>query len=98
MGYEVDSATNGQLALDLAERNNYDLALIDINMPVMNGFELVQHLRKRQLLMCLVAVSAYADQEKVNEALLVGFDAYLTKPIEEKDLAELIGLLKTTQA
>ncbi|MBK8814373.1 MAG: response regulator [Methylococcaceae bacterium] len=92
LGCKVDTARNGREALALVERNYYDLALIDINMPIMNGFELVEHLRSRQLLLCLVAVSAYADQDRINEALRVGFDAYLTKPIEEKELVELINV------
>ncbi len=94
IGCKADSARNGREALVLVERNFYDLALIDINMPIMNGLELVQHLRNRQLSLCLVAVSAYADQEKINEALMCGFDAYLTKPIEEKELMEVIKLTK----
>lgn len=94
LGCKVESVTNGQEALTLVERNFYDLALIDINMPVMNGYELVRHLRSRQLLLCLVAVSAYADQERINEALKFGFDAYLTKPIQESELIEVIKPLK----
>lgn len=94
LGCKADSAGNGREALVLVERNFYDLALIDINMPIMNGLELVQHLRSRQLSLCLVAVSAYADQDKINEALRCGFDAYLTKPIEEKELIEIIKFTK----
>jgi signal transduction histidine kinase/CheY-like chemotaxis protein len=90
IGCKVDSALDGQQALALIEQNHYDLALIDINMPVMNGLELVKKLRSQKLKLKVAAVSAYADNDKINEALTAGFDAYLTKPIEEYQLVELI--------
>lgn len=90
IGCKVDSAMDGQEALALIQHNNYDLALIDINMPVMNGVELVKRLRSQQFKLKLAAVSAYADDDKINEALSAGFDIYLTKPIEEYQLVELI--------
>jgi signal transduction histidine kinase/CheY-like chemotaxis protein len=90
---KVDSAMDGREALILIEQNNYDLALIDINMPIMNGLELVKKLRAQRHRLKIAAVSAYADNDKTNEALSAGFDTYLTKPIEEYQLVELI---KTT--
>jgi signal transduction histidine kinase/CheY-like chemotaxis protein len=90
LGCQVDSAKDGQEALALFEQNPYDFALIDINMPVMNGLELVKRLRHRQAKLKLVAVSAYADDSKINEALEAGFDTYITKPIQEYQLVELI--------
>jgi signal transduction histidine kinase/CheY-like chemotaxis protein len=98
LGCKVDTASNGKEALEIVERNFYELALIDINMPIMDGLELVKHLRDRQLLLCVVAVSAYADQDRINEALKAGFDAYLTKPIEEKDLIELVTEINRNQS
>ncbi len=87
---KVDSAKDGQEALALFEKNRYDFALIDINMPVINGIELVKRLRRQNLKLKLVAVSAYADEGKISEALSAGFDAYITKPIKEYQLVELI--------
>jgi CheY-like chemotaxis protein len=74
----------------LIEQNNYDFALIDINMPIMNGLELAKWLRSRENKLKLIAVSAYADDGKIKEALALGFDAYITKPIEEHQLVSLI--------
>ncbi len=90
LGCKVDSAMNGQVGLALIQENHYDLALIDINMPVMNGFELARTLRSRGYKLTLAAVSAYADNEKIAEALGAGFDDYVTKPIEEAQLVKLI--------
>ncbi|MEQ1739611.1 MAG: ATP-binding protein [Methyloglobulus sp.] len=90
LGCKVDSAMDGQQALALIEQHSYDLALVDINMPVMNGLELVKKVRSQHRKLKVAAVSAYADKEKINEALSAGFDIYLTKPIEEHQLADLI--------
>jgi signal transduction histidine kinase/ActR/RegA family two-component response regulator len=90
LGCQVESAVDGQAALELIEQNHYDLALIDINMPIMNGLELANKLRDRHPKPKLVAVSAYADDGKINEALNAGFANYITKPIKESQLVELI--------
>ena len=90
LGCHVDSAADGREALKLIEHNHYDFALIDINMPIMNGLELAQWLRSRDYKLKLIAVSAYADDGKIKEALALGFDAYITKPIEEHQLVALI--------
>lgn len=90
LGCSISTAMDGQEGLQLIEKNHYDIALIDINMPVMNGIELAEILRLRGFKLTLVAVSAYADNEKIKEAINAGFDAYLTKPIEETQLIELI--------
>ncbi|MBM4207463.1 MAG: response regulator [Gammaproteobacteria bacterium] len=90
LGCKIRTAMDGREGLEFIERNNYDIALIDINMPVMNGIELAKTLRLRGYTLTLVAVSAYADNEKIKEAINAGFDTYLTKPIEEAQLIELI--------
>ena len=86
LGCKVDSAVNGLQAFDLIKQNKYHLALIDINMPVMDGMELRDYNNKPSM----IAVSAYADKERIQEARNMGFDAYLTKPIEEAHIVELI--------
>jgi len=90
IGCQVATATNGFEALDLIDQHPYDLALIDINMPLMNGLELVKKIRELQIDLKIAVVSAYADEEKINEAYAAGIDAYLTKPVEENQLVELI--------
>ncbi len=94
LGCSVDSAKDGLEALVLIEQNSYDLALIDINMPIINGFELAKKLKQQNCGFPLIAVSAYADQEKINEARGAGFDAYLSKPVGEAELREIIKSCK----
>ncbi|MCX7100174.1 MAG: response regulator [Methylobacter sp.] len=87
----VDSAINGEEALHLINQHPYKIALIDLNMPVMSGLELVKILRNQNNHLKMVAISAYADNNKINETLAAGFDYYLIKPIDEELLNVLIN-------
>ncbi|SJM89823.1 ATP-binding protein [Crenothrix polyspora] len=93
----VDSAVNGREALQLIKNTNYQMAFIDLNMPVMTGLQLIKILRSRHNPLKIAAISAYADQDKINEALDAGFDDYLTKPIDVNQLNSLIRSLSTTK-
>ena len=90
-GCRVDSAMNGKEALDLINENRYQVALIDLNMPVMTGLELVKILRSQHNPLKIAAVSAYANDNKIAEALAAGFDYYLTKPVDEDQLLALLN-------
>jgi signal transduction histidine kinase/ActR/RegA family two-component response regulator len=94
----VDTAINGQQALQLISENRYQMAFIDLNMPVMTGVELAQTLREQKNPLKLIAISAYADEDKKKEAFASGFDFYLTKPIDEDKLVELITTLQQTNS
>ncbi|WP_020564082.1 response regulator [Methylosarcina fibrata] len=89
-GCKVDSAVNGMEALQLLMTHSYQLALIDLNMPVMSGLALLKEIRKLHIAVKIAAISAYADEKKVAEALSAGFDDYLTKPVDEDRLIALI--------
>jgi signal transduction histidine kinase len=92
-GCTVDSASDGREALQLIKNNHYQMALIDLNMPVMTGLQLIKILRSRHNRLKIAAISAYADQDKINEALDAGFDYYLTKPIDSNQLNGLVQAL-----
>lgn len=94
-GYDVIEAGDGQQALDKLEENLPDLVLLDIQMPVLDGYAVVRKLRQTPRLANLkvLALTAYAmqgDREKVLEA---GFDGYLTKPVDMVSLAKEIAQL-----
>ncbi|MGR8981648.1 MAG: ATP-binding protein [Gammaproteobacteria bacterium] len=89
-GCQVDTAVNGEQALKMIMKKKYQLAMIDLNMPVMTGLELLKEVKNKRIDLKLVAISAYADENKIAEALLAGFDDYLTKPVNEDKLTELI--------
>lgn len=91
-GYVVEEAGNGQEALQMIAQSRPDALLLDLNMPVLDGFATVRKIREDTAISSLpvLAVTAYAmrgDREKTLEA---GFDGYLSKPINPSALdAEL---------
>ena len=91
-GYAVYSATNGQEAIDIAEKEKPDLILMDMQMPVMSGFDATRQIRETEGLknIPIIALTARAmkgDEEKV---LAAGCSDYLSKPVMPKDLLRKI--------
>ena len=89
-GIEIDTAENGKEGLDLALKNNYDLVLMDIQMPVMNGKQAIVELRKQNYLKPVIALTADALTEHATEFSDLGFTEVLTKPIIINDLISSI--------
>ncbi len=91
MGYECDLAGNGLEVLAATERKNYDLILMDIQMPEMDGVEAMKRLRARdQPCPQLVAVTANALSDDRLRLLAAGFDDYVSKPIPARRLEEML--------
>jgi CheY-like chemotaxis protein len=89
-GYCVVEACNGQEALHMVEQIHPDILLLDIAMPVLDGFGVVRKIRENPRLATLpvLAVTAYAMQGDQEKVLNSGFDGYLSKPISAVALAE----------
>ncbi|MCV2883853.1 response regulator transcription factor [Aestuariibacter sp. AA17] len=85
-GYSVDLADDGEKALFLLKEYPYDLAIIDIGLPKMDGFDVIRHARKHHI-NCPMLILTARDrwQEKV-EGLDAGADDYLTKPFHNEEL------------
>ncbi|MGC2171430.1 MAG: response regulator [Candidatus Sulfotelmatobacter sp.] len=101
-GYTVSEACDGQEALRMIEQSQPELLLLDIGMPILDGFAVIRRIRENPRLAPLpvVAVTAYAmrgDREKI---LNSGFDGYLSKPLNPSSLAEELDrlLTKSTQS
>ncbi|WP_187261794.1 response regulator [Pontibacter beigongshangensis] len=77
---EVDTADDGVDALEKVKEANYDLILMDLYMPIMDGFEAISELRQRGYQMPIVALTANASEEEKNKVLALGGNDYLTKP------------------
>jgi signal transduction histidine kinase len=86
---EVDVAENGLIALDLLKKNEYDLILMDIQMPEMDGYETTQEIRKMEGIYSsipILALTASAMAEVQNKILLTGMNDSVTKPFNPSEL------------
>ncbi len=90
--YTVDAAADGAEALQFINNNHYQMALIDLSMPVMSGLEMIKILRSQHNPLKVAAVSTFADSNQKIEVLTAGFDCCLTRPIDEEQLIALINL------
>lgn len=92
-GYDVHPALNGhEASLILADKEcRIDLVITDYDMPVMNGLELLQHIRSRHDTLPVIMITGFAEIDRVNEITNHRFDAILEKPITLDRLVGLIG-------
>lgn len=85
--YQVDEASNGEEAFKKIINNHYNLVILDIMMPEVDGFELLKKLKKEyQEQIPVILLSALGDTERVVKGLNLGADDYIVKPFEPKEL------------
>jgi CheY-like chemotaxis protein len=89
-GYEVLEACDGQEALQMIEQTQPDILLLDIGMPVLDGFGVIRKIRENPCLatMPVLAITAYAMQGDREKIMQSGFNGYLSKPVDARSLAE----------
>lgn len=90
LGYHVDMAHDGQAALELIRRSGYDIALLDLKMPGMDGLTLYREIKKLRSGTVAIIVTAYASSATAEEALTAGAWQILPKPVEFPRLLELV--------
>lgn len=90
-GFEVDIASDGEKCLELNFEKNYDLYVFDINVPKINGLDLLKQLRESDDNTPTIFLTSYKDKDTLHDAFLKGCDDYLKKPV---DLDELILRIK----
>jgi CheY-like chemotaxis protein len=92
MGHRVSLATNGGEAVRAHAAGQFDLVLMDVQMPEMNGFEATARIREREKITCervpIVALTAHAIQGDRERCLAAGMDDYLSKPLNATALAQ----------
>ncbi len=96
--YSLTHAWNGQEAVEMFQHQEPRIILMDINMPVMNGYEATAEIRKFSTTIPIVAVTAYAfasDEQRVMES---GFDGYIAKPVNPKQLRDRIAEILARRA
>jgi two-component system, sensor histidine kinase and response regulator len=92
-GFRVDTAENGQIALDLCERTSYDLVLMDMQMPVMDGLTATEALRRRAgwAEVPIVAMTANAMQRDRERCLQAGMNDFIAKPFNPDELFSVLA-------
>lgn len=90
-GAKIMWAINGEEAIEIYKNNKIDLILMDIQMPVMNGFEATRKIKKMNPSIPIISQTAYAMSEDKEKSLEAGCDNYISKPIPSKKLLELIS-------
>ncbi len=84
--YQVDSVSNGFEAIKMVEKNNYDIILMDIQMPEMDGIETTKRIREINKKIPVLAITAYALHGDREKFLSLGMDGYISKPIKVETL------------
>lgn len=95
-GYDVAAAENGEEGLRNAQAQRPDLALLDIQLPGLSGFEVLTGLRKAQrgeARYPVVAVTASVMEQDRRKILAAGFDAFVSKPVNIRELLEMLSRL-----
>lgn len=82
--YEYDRARNGQEAVDMVEKNNYDLILMDIKMPVMDGMEATRLIKEKHPELPIIALTANAFDSDRQLAMEAGCNDFLSKPVSSE--------------
>jgi len=89
-GVKIIHAENGKVGLDLVSENTYDLILMDIQMPVMDGYEATTAIRKLGVKTPIIALTASAFISKITNLDKMGINGYVTKPFDPKELFDTI--------
>lgn len=92
--YVFHFARNGQEALErVAETTSIDIVVTDVNMPQMNGFELLLKMRDKHPAIKTVIISAYSDEQSMKTATKSGAAAFISKPLDFKELQSTLKSL-----
>jgi CheY-like chemotaxis protein len=90
LGYAIDTAEGGDIALEKARQRAYDLGLLDLGMPGMDGLALCRHLKQLRPLMVVMIVTGYAGPGLEEEAHAAGAQYVLVKPVDFPRLLALV--------
>jgi CheY-like chemotaxis protein len=99
MGHKVDVAQNGKIAVDMFKLKNYDIILMDVQMPEMNGIEATQLIRiieenENRNPIFIAAMTANVLKEDIEHYLKIGMNTYLSKPFKVDELVNLLNKIQ----
>jgi len=87
-GFLVEVATNGQEAIDLVKKDQFDAMILDLVMPIMDGFAVLEELKKNKIKLPIIAASNLAQREDIDRAKALGADSYFIK--SNTSLAQIV--------
>jgi len=93
--YELETAEDGEAGLAAARRSRPDLIIMDLSLPVLDGWDAIRQLRSDPAFrrIPIIALSAHAATQDIDRAVAAGCDAYVTKPIDDEKLRSTIERL-----
>ncbi len=94
LGYEVTSAYDGAKASEIIYDENFDLLILDVNVPNMSGFEFLKELRENHITTPAIFITSLDSIDEIEEGFKVGADDYLKKPFELRELELRINNIK----
>jgi DNA-binding NtrC family response regulator len=89
-GFDVTKASGGQEAVDAAGQGGFDLALLDLKMPGMNGIEVLEILKKKHKYLEVIILTGHGSIDSAVESTKLGAFSYLSKPYELENLLEVL--------
>lgn len=90
-GYHISSATNGEEAIDKIQRQSFDLALLDIQMPLMNGIQVLKFIKEKSPSTRAIMLTGYAELKFAMEAREHGARDFISKPFKIDDILTTIS-------
>lgn len=89
-GVDADTASDGKIGCEMAEKKEYSLYLVDLEMPVMNGFDFIKEMKERQPESLFIVISGNDVPETIIDAMKLGIFDYLIKPINKERLYQVL--------
>jgi len=89
-GYQITTAEDGEEAIDLLKRNKFDIALLDIQMPNINGLQVLKYIKEHSLHTKSIMLTGYADLKHAMEAKEFGARDFIGKPYRPEDVLSTI--------
>lgn len=89
-GFEVTPTGNGRQALEFFKQGGFDLAILDVELPDLNGFEITKEIKKRQPNFPVILITAYSHLYRPKDVLQLNVEAFLKKPLNIQDLVNIV--------
>ena len=98
-GFELDIAENGKAGIDKLSKNKYDLILMDLQMPIMDGYQATIHIRNEmKLTIPIIAMTAHSLVGEQSKCFEIGMNSYVAKPFKQEDLfAKILSVLEISK-